>query len=106
MAMDEQLKMVKRREVELLGTQRLKSKAEEVCRRLQEDIQRIKEQKVRRRQPGAPELQRGLGAQLQLQAGPGRRARPGPAHELAGGGSLGALSCPARLPAATCRCLW
>ena len=51
MAMDEQLKLVKRREVELLGTQRLKSKAEEVCRRLQEDIQRIKEQKVRARPP-------------------------------------------------------
>ena len=49
--MDEQIKHVRKREVELMASQRLKSKAEEVCRRLQEDIQRIKEQKVRARPP-------------------------------------------------------
>jgi hypothetical protein len=44
--MDEQLRQLKKREYDLHNTARLKSKAEEVCRRLQEDILRIKEQKV------------------------------------------------------------
>lgn len=44
--MDEQLRLLKKREYDLHNTARLKTKAEEVCRRLQEDILRIKEQKV------------------------------------------------------------